>query len=169
MNPGETFHENGWKHIHISWPILALFGTKKGLTWKFEPQRPFFTHTWKDPRYACKPNFSENFLIKWPKTSKTPIVLPIFVIDDPLQEIEGKKNQNSTSTTFWAILLCTFLPKIGKIRWKLRQPIRFEKGWRRTDRWPAQHGISSADYVNSRAKKVIWTGIPFEWGRKKQR
>ena len=39
----------------------------------------------------------------------------------------GQNLQNSTYMTFWAILMCTFKPNIGKIGWKLREPIRFEK------------------------------------------
>ena len=67
-----------------------------------------------------------------------------------------KKNQNSTCTTFWAILLYTFKPIVGNIGWELGEPIRFEKkvdgqiDGRRTVR----HRISSAVYVTSGVKMV---------------
>ena len=48
-----------------------------------------------------------------------------FVIKDPLKNLEAQ-NQNSTSLSFWAILLCTFTPYNRKIGWKLREPIWFE-------------------------------------------
>ena len=93
----------------------------------------------------------QKILRKWPKTSKIPIFY-IFLIKDTLKKLEAK-NQNSNSTTFWAKLLCTFKPNIGKIGWKLKKPIRFEKKVDgQADRRTAQHRISPADYVSNGAK-----------------
>ena len=76
--------------------------------------------------------------------------LSIFVIKDPLKIIEAK-NQNSTHTNFWIILLCTFKPNIGKLAWKQREPIMSGQ----TDRRTAPHWISSPDYVSSGASNVL--------------
>ena len=68
------------------------------------------------------------------------------------------KNEYSTSTNFWPILLCTFKPNIRKIRWKLREPIRFEKRLKEGQtygRWTAWHWISSADNVKNRVKNCL--------------
>ena len=59
---------------------------------------------------------SGKYLRKWLKTGI------IFYIWGP----KWPKNQNSTSTNFWAILLCTFKPNMGKMGWNLREPIWVE-------------------------------------------
>ena len=125
VNPVETFQENRRKPIH--WLILALLGPK--MARKFCQLEPFFTHTRKCPQCTYKPILVVSYkkvLRKWPKTYKVPIFTYFFVIKDPLKKLEAK-NQNSTSTTFCAILLCTFKPNIGTIGWKLGAPIQFEK------------------------------------------
>ena len=109
--------ENLYIYIDLFLPYL---GNKTA--WKFIPQGPFFTHTWKYPQCVCKQvswSHFKHFLRKWSGTSKIPIFYTFFVIKDPLKKLEAK-NKNSISTTFWAICLCTFKPNIGKIRWKLR-------------------------------------------------
>ena len=85
------------------------------------------------------------------KLSKFQIFTYIFVIKDPLK-LEAK-NKNSSSTSFGAILLCTFTPNIGMIRWKLREPIGFEK--KVDGRQKARYRISSADQVRSWAEKGL--------------
>ena len=48
------------------------------------------------------------------------------------------KIKQNKKIEIWAKLLCPFKPSIGNIRWKQREPIRFEKnimdGWQTTDR-----------------------------------
>ena len=109
--------------------ILTNFGSiwgRKGLNiWLIGN---IFTHTWKYLQCVCKPSFMFsywNFLRKWPTPSKISTFYIFFVIKDPLKKFKAK-NQNCTSTTFWAILMCTFKPNIRKIWWKLRKPIWFE-------------------------------------------
>ena len=132
-------------YVDLFWPYL---GPK--MAWKFGPQGPFFTHIWKYPQYVCKPSFmvlyQKHFEQMAPNLKRILIFCHFAVI----------KDQNCIPTTFWTILLCTFMPNIGKIRWKLREPIWFEKGWwtnGRTDMRRAGHRRSSADYVSSKVKK----------------
>ena len=49
------------------------------------------------------------------KLFENPIFNLLFLIKDPWRKKKREKNQNSTSTAFWAILLCAFKPNIGKI------------------------------------------------------
>ena len=105
VNIAETFQENRRKPIY--WPIWGL---------KIRPTGPFFTH--------------KNLLKNFPQTCKIPIV-SIFCNKISLKI--RSKNKNSTYSSFWAILLCTFTSNIGTIGWKLREPIRFEKSWRTPD------------------------------------
>ena len=60
------------------------------------------------------------------KTPKFPI-FNLFLHSKIHQKLEAK-NQKSTTTLFGTILLCIF-----EFGWKLKEPIRFEKSWRRTD------------------------------------
>ena len=84
------------------------------------------------------------------KLSKFQIFTYIFVIKDPLK-LEAK-NKNSSSTSFGAILLCTFTPNIGMIRWKLREPIGFEKkSW-----WTPEGSVS--DKLRWPGQKLGWKG-----------
>ena len=78
----------------------------------------------------------------------------MFLIKGPLTKLQAK-NQNSTCTTFWTILLCTFKPYIEKIGWKLRVPIQCEQ--RLTDRQTGGQRmarISSPGYVKSGVKNM---------------
>ena len=63
-----------------------------------------FTHQQKEPQWALKSSFKC-------------IQQKIFT------KIDGKRDID-------ILLLCTFTPNIGKIGWKLREPIRFEKKMR---------------------------------------
>ena len=102
MNPVENF-----------WPIWDPEGPKN------LAHRGHFSHT---PESTHNMHVNQvwsshikNFLREWPKTSNIPIFLPIFCNLRFIKEREAK-HQNSTSTTFWAIVLCTFKPNIRKIR-----------------------------------------------------
>ena len=81
---------------------------------------------------------SGKYLRKWLKTGI------IFYIWGP----KWPKNQNSTSTNFWAILLCTFKPNMGKMGWNLREPIWVEKRLTdgQTDRWKTDDSASDKLY-----------------------
>ena len=127
MNPVVTFP---WKYtktytltFDIFWPCL---GPKQAQ--KFVPHGPFFTQTWKYSQFSCRPSswshIDKYFLRKWQKPRKFLFFTYFFLITDPLKIVS--RYQNSTSTTFWPIL-CTFRLTIGKIKWKLRELVGFEK------------------------------------------
>ena len=82
-----------------------------------------------------------NLFAKMTKTFHIPSFYLFFVVKDPLKKLEVK-HQNSTSTIFWSILLCS--TRGAYSIWK--------KGWQ-TDGGTARHRISSADYVSIAANK----------------
>ena len=65
----------------------------------------------------------KNFLRNWPKIYKIPIFTYFFKLKIP--EKIRSKYQNSTSTTFWAILLCTLLQPSS-----LEERVECVKAWK---------------------------------------
>ena len=92
----------------------------------FCPHGPCFTHNWKHTKCACKPvscSHIKNFLKNWPKIYEIPIFTFFFKLKIP--EKIRSKYQNSTSTTFWAILLCTLLQPSS-----LEERVECVKAWK---------------------------------------
>ena len=130
--PVKTFYKNGRRPIH--WPILAFGGQKDT---KNLAHSGHFWHTHENTHIVSRNQVYGFILKRFVKMAKKP---PKF----PLKQFEAKI-QNSTCTTSWAILLCTFKPNIWKIGWKLREPIQFGKtvnGKTQTDGQMANGSVS---------------------------
>ena len=128
VNKAETFQENRGKPIYIDY-FLGPDNLAHG---------GHFSHI-------------KTFWENGQKPSKFIIFIYLCNKKDPLK-LEAK-NKNPSSTSFGAILLCTFTPNIGMIGWKMREPIGFEK--KVDGRQKARYRISSTDYVRSGAKKGL--------------
>ena len=161
VNPMETFQENRWKLI--SWPILALLGTKQSP--EIWPTRAIF-HTLESTHNVLVNQVSwsdiKNVLRKWRKNSKIPNFFYLFfVIKDPLKKIRSKKSKFNFYIFFGNIVVLQ--AKYQKDRMKTEGAYSIWKkvdGWteRRTDgrtdgRRTARHRINSTDYVSSGAEK----------------
>lgn len=96
--------------------ILAIFRGQNGL--KIWPTGAILHTPLKVPTMCLQNQVSasgvHNFWRIWRKTSKNQHFYLFFVKKNPSKILKAK-NQNSNSTGFWAILLCTCMPNIGKI------------------------------------------------------
>ena len=176
MNPDQTSQQNIWKpEFWLIWRpkmgLLCLSFThlQKSLQWackssfKWIKQKRFkkieenlyigLFWPYLDPENLAHGGHFSHMKTFWEngqKLSKFQIFTYIFVIKDPLK-LEAK-NKNFSSTSFGAILLCTFTPNIGMIRWKLREPIGFEKkSW-----WTPEGSVS--DKLRWPGQKLGWKG-----------
>ena len=96
----ETFQENRWKPIY--WPIM---GQKRPINLAHRGQFSLtFESTHNLPANQVSWSHIKNFLRKWPKTYKIPILLLLFVIKAPLKKLEAKKSKFYFHN-FWAIFV----------------------------------------------------------------
>ena len=133
--------------------LLALFGFKKApKIWPRGAILYLYTHTWKHPiclwtKFDC---FIMKNVLKNCEKLKQEYKNQIFTYIW-LSKFDQNPNQNSNCTGFWAILLCTFKPNIGKVQktegdysiWKKK--LKEDDNDGRTP-W---HWISSAEYDSS--------------------
>ena len=158
MNRVETFEANRWKHIY--WHILALFEAKDCS--KIWPIFDIFHMHLKVLTIRLHTKFYGLVLDTFRENGQKPPkfhICYLFIIKGPLKKIIEEKNQNSSSTTSWA-MLCKSRPNIGKIGLKLRESLFDLKkgltGGRTDGRRTAQHRINSTDYLRNGANKGVF-------------